>query len=81
MRYVVGEPIPPELLTAAGINGFLDTIDELRAVLEPLLDQPYQPGGPYFAPHQECRFCRSILGDERHLPTCPVLKRDALLGR
>jgi hypothetical protein len=63
------------------IKGAIEQVGALRAVLEPLLDHPYQSGGPYFAPHQECRFCRAILGDERHDPTCPVLRRDALLGR
>lgn len=57
--------------------------DEARAVLAPLLDDPWrnESEGPYWALDwfQECVWCASRAPD--HAADCPVLRRDALLGR
>jgi hypothetical protein len=57
--------------------------DELRAILEPLLDEPIRD--------HDCLFCetRDVARDNpwlpppgvEHAPTCPVRRREALLGR
>jgi hypothetical protein len=59
--------------------------DELRAVLAPLLDDPWRgvdwiPVDDRGAvdPMRACVFCGDGIA---HLPDCPVLRRDALLGR
>lgn len=57
--------------------------DELRAVLAPLLARPYADD------RDGCLFCESTLSwldydadlVDEHRPGCPVLRRDALLGR
>lgn len=60
------------------------TIADLRAVLAPLLEQPYVDWseGEY---GRTCRFCLSgepYRGDPPvHTPDCPVLRDDELLGR
>jgi hypothetical protein len=75
-RYVAGDPIPPEFLTAAGINRLLDRIEALRAVLVPLLAKPYRDVDGFSV----CLFCDGW--EPRHEPGCPVLpaNRDDLLG-
>jgi hypothetical protein len=66
------------------------TIAELRAVLAPLLDDEgwafhhSAPAGAYGI--AECVFCGAACGDYgqpplTHAPDCPVLRKDALLGR
>jgi hypothetical protein len=71
--------------------------DELRALLAPLMDDPLEACPMihgYGAYGWRCRFCKTPMltaldqpsptrdgGRERHEPTCPVLRRDALLGR
>lgn len=49
--------------------------DELRAILAPLLEKPWERfGGGRYA----CRFCHT---GSSHTPNCPVLRLGALLGR
>lgn len=77
-------------LTAEEAGALIAKVEELRAVLGPLLDDPYEgdTGTLY------CRFCEATLGgsgdlaysprDEHrfvHEPNCPVLRADELLGR
>jgi hypothetical protein len=83
-RVCVGEPIPPELLSAAGVNSIFSLIDELRAALEPLIDEPYEIVGWTSSdePESACRFCYvSLDAANTHKPDCPVTRRDVLLGR
>ena len=55
--------------------------DELRAILQPLLDQPIRFVGEPAS--NECIFCEadSAWHDPHHRPSCPVLRRDQILGR
>lgn len=58
------------------------TIDELRAVLAPLLDQPWAYGPQGGDAGQCCAWCLRFADEEGpHAPNCPVLRKDALLGR
>lgn len=50
-----------------------DQRDELRAVLAPLLANP-------FVAHAQCYFC-GCFETEAHGPACPLWRRDQLLGR
>lgn len=62
----------------AEIEQHLAAVAELRAVLAPLLDDPHRNGSHF------CVFCGAFLmdGDSgEHESDCPVLRRDALLGR
>jgi hypothetical protein len=67
--------IPEERLVE--MNKQLDWADsevgKLRAVLAPLLENPFDEGMNYF-----CRFCDMRQG-EGHTPECPVLRKDELL--
>lgn len=81
-RYATGEPIPPELLTAAGLNRLMDTIADLRAVLAPQLDHPWHFVGLGW----RCAWCGRYwttpeLETSEHWGGCPTYRRDALLGR
>lgn len=84
MKYVVvGDPIPPEFGTAAGVNRLLGRIEALRAVLAPLLDEPAERWNDEHKA-MECLFCHGTnVGEpeDYHKPNCPVLRRDELLGR
>lgn len=53
-----------------------DVVDELRAVLAPLLGDPVRegPAGGWF-----CVFC--VGGDYAHQPDCPTRRAGVLLGR
>ena len=54
---------------------------DVRAVLAPLLDQPYFVRRTVDGHERnECGFCAQALGDE-HADGCPVLRKDDLLGR
>jgi hypothetical protein len=52
--------------------------DELRAVLAPLLDDPWREAEDGF---YDCTFCRPNGRTYDHKPGCPVLACDRLLGR
>lgn len=70
---VRGEPSVPAQLAA------------VRAVLAPLLDDPWEWGAweelvTGGRPLLICRFCDAPKG-HAHWPDCPVLRRDELLGR
>lgn len=57
-------------------------VTELRAILAPLLNKPLDQR----AIDRRCRFCAERTPgewayQENHTPDCPVLRRDALLGR
>lgn len=58
-------------------------IAELRAILAPLLENPWRDGGDIGDGDQatDCLFCgpQSRIGGT-HAPDCPVLRKDALLG-
>jgi len=64
---------------------WVDRIDELRAVLAPLLDDPNAPrSGDGEYDFGCCVFCHcevpgTVPGE--HAPDCPVLRKDELLGR
>jgi len=81
------DALPP--VRIASMVAAMTTIADLRAVLAPLLDDPYE--GDTGTIH--CRFCERSLGggddlaysprdDARfvHAPDCPVLRRAILLG-
>jgi hypothetical protein len=54
---------------------------EVRAVLAPLLDQPYFIRRVVDGDERnECGFCAAVPGDE-HADGCPVLRKHELLGR
>jgi hypothetical protein len=54
---------------------------DVRAVLAPLLDQPYFVRRVIDGDERsECGFCAEAPGDE-HADGCPVLRKDELLGR
>lgn len=64
--------------------------DSLRAILAPLLDNPYRTIANYGDPYEECVFCECVPeshypygpNDRKdHEPDCPVLRKDELLGR
>lgn len=79
-RYTVGRP-PDDVgvvtLTVA-YDHALAAVAELRAVLAPLLDEPWRTIANYGEPDERCVFCDET---DPHAPDCPVLRRDALLGR
>ncbi|HYF46708.1 MAG TPA: hypothetical protein VD926_10900 [Acidimicrobiales bacterium] len=62
-------------------------LDELRAILQPLLDKPFRTitdyGDTLRADDEmgECLFCGQDDWTNPHKPDCPVLNRDRLLGR
>lgn len=60
-----------------------DAIDALRAVLAPLLDDPfYISAFPPEPSRLRCVFCRAVQGHSiEHTADCPVRRTDALLGR
>ena len=61
-----------------------ETIAELRAVLAPLLDNPFRDLWTYSDPDETCVFCEHVglaFDRQSHEPGCPVLRRDELLGR
>ena len=51
--------------------------DELRAILAPLLDDPFHGSTPCVFCGHRWRFNESV----NHMIDCPVLQRDRLLGR
>jgi hypothetical protein len=53
--------------------------DAARAVLAPLLDEPWREIANYGEPERRCVFCDGP--HIRHDAGCPVLRRDELLGR
>jgi hypothetical protein len=53
-------------------------LDELRAILAPLLDHPLVYVERLRA--WRCQFCAAVEGTP-HTGECPVLRRDTLLGR
>lgn len=80
-KYVLaGDQIPPEFLTAAGFNRLLGTIEELRAVLAPLLERPIVSQGVPAA--NVCVSCHAESEHDEpwHDRDCPVLRKDELLG-
>jgi hypothetical protein len=65
-----------------GLRSKKEVIAEMRAVLAPLLDEPFYID-PFHQPvRMVCVVCRTVQGHSvEHAPDCPVLRRDALLGR
>lgn len=55
--------------------------NELRWILEPLLDEPFtfDYECEFGCPHMRCLFCEAA--EPNHDSDCPVLHRDRLLGR
>jgi len=64
------------------LDEMIATVATLRAVLEPLLDDPFYITAFDRPQRFVCVFCRDIQGHSAtHHPDCPVLRRDVLLGR
>jgi hypothetical protein len=79
------------ILDGEAIADLRRQVDELRAILAPLLDEPLRNLDPD-AQLDICIFCLAarwvdpsgradVDGVFAHRPDCPVLRRDALLGR
>lgn len=68
-------------LSLDDIPVLLDQLTEVRAVLAPLLDEPLIYVGAWAI----CKICGDHTEEDRRPPAhkndCPVLRRDALLGR
>jgi hypothetical protein len=60
-----------------------EVIDELRAILAPLLDDPYDHTHEDEYECLRCVFCGNAryFDQQPHTPTCAVLDKDRLLGR
>lgn len=69
----------PGAMTTAAFELMGGQRDVLRAILAPLLDEPFVPGPNGSDMGLDCLFCR--VDEPSHEPNCPVLRRDELLGR